>query len=295
MIKFTKMVGAGNDFVVIDSIHKDYSKLAKVLCQRRTGIGADGALVLEKSKKADFKMRIFNADGSEAEMCGNGLRCAVLYEVHKCTSAQVHKLKIETKAGIYEAEITGKNRVRIKMAAPKDLKKDLGVTVNGRAIKVNYIDAGVPHAVIFVEGLDKIDVDNIGRCIRYHDDFKPRGTNVDFVEIIDDTSIRMRTYERGVEGETLACGTGAVASAIVSVLGSRPSTLLGTTLSLSKGRFSSLDLARDDPELVEGSVLGINVHTKGGILKVYFKKDGSKVKDVYLEGEAKIVYKGEVK
>ncbi|MBU4343725.1 MAG: diaminopimelate epimerase [Candidatus Omnitrophica bacterium] len=263
-LKFTKMVGAGNDFVVIDTrlsvigVRLSLPKLACALCERKTGVGADGALVLEKSKKADFKMRIFNADGSEAEMCGNGLRCAVLHAGKK------RKVKIETMAGMYEAEITGKNRVRIKMAGPKDLKKDLCIIVNGRAIKVNYIDTGVPHAVIFVEGLDKIDVDNIGRGIRYHDEFKPRGTNVDFVEIIDDTSIRMRTYERGVEGETLACGTGAVASAIISVIGYRL------------------------------SVIGINVHTKGGILKVYFKKDGSKVKDVYLEGEAKIVYKGEV-
>jgi len=257
-IKFTKMVGAGNDFVVIDSTHKDYSKLTKVLCQRRTGVGADGVLVLEKSKKADFKMRIFNADGSEAEMCGNGLRCAVLYVGKK------RKVKIETMAGMYEAEITGKDSVRIKMAAPKDLKKDTGITVNGRAIKVNYIDAGVPHAVIFVEGLNGIDVDNIGRSIRYHDEFKPRGANVDFVEIIDDASIRIRTYERGVEAETLACGTGSVASAIITALGSRL------------------------------KAQGVNVHTKGGTLKVYFKKDGSKVKDVYLEGEAKIVYEGEV-
>ena len=292
-LKFTKMVGAGNDFIILDfripsSVFRiPLSEIVPSLCERRTGIGADGALVMEKSKKADFKMRIFNADGSEAEMCGNGLRCAVLYEVHKCTSAQVHKLKIETKAGIYEAEITGKNRVRIKMAAPKDLKKDLGVTVNGRAIKVNYIDAGVPHAVIFVEGLDKIDVDNIGRCIRYHDDFKPRGTNVDFVEIIDDTSIRMRTYERGVEGETLACGTGAVASAIIMCQVSPVPQGYGA------GRCQEKSALRAETYNFL-CYQCVNVHAKGGILKVYFKKDGSKVKDVYLEGEANIVYKGEV-
>ena len=276
-LKFTKMVGAGNDFIILDfripsSVFRiPLSEIVPSLCERRTGIGADGVLVLEKSKKADFKMRIFNADGSEAEMCGNGLRCAVLYVGKK------RKVKIETMAGMYEAEITGKDSVRIKMAAPKDLKKDIGITVNGRAIKVNYIDAGVPHAVIFVEGLDGIDVDNIGRSIRYHDEFKPRGANVDFVEIIDDASIRIRTYERGVEAETLACGTGSVASAIISA-------------------FSSSAKGETSPATAGGqlSALSINVHTKGGILNVYFKKSGNKIKDVCLEAAAKIVYKGEV-
>jgi len=188
---------------------------------------------------------------------------------------------------MYEAEITGKNRVRIKMAGPKDFKKDLCITVNGRAIKVNYIDTGVPHAVIFVEGIDKIDVDNIGRGIRYHDEFKPRGTNVDFVEIIDDTSIRMRTYERGVEGETLACGTGAVASAIIMCQVSPVPQGYGA------GRCQEKSALRAETYNFL-CYQCVNVHAKGGILKVYFKKDGSKVKDVYLEGEAKIVYKGEV-
>ncbi|MBU4311540.1 MAG: diaminopimelate epimerase [Candidatus Omnitrophica bacterium] len=256
-LKFTKMVGAGNDFVVIDcrsvscSGCCELSSLAKNLCQIKTGIGADGLLILEKSRKADFRMRIFNADGSEAEMCGNGLRCAALYAGKK------GKVKVETQAGIYEAAITGKDKVRIKMEEPKGLKMNLPLIVNGRSIKVGYVDTGVPHTVVFVQGIEKIDVDSIGRAIRYHKEFKPRGTNADFVEIIDNKNIKMRTYERGVEGETLACGTGAVASAIIA------------------GH-------------------GANVHTKGGILKVSFKRVGNKIKDVYLEGEAREVYTGEV-
>ncbi|MBU1147128.1 MAG: diaminopimelate epimerase [Candidatus Omnitrophica bacterium] len=259
-LKFTKMVGAGNDFVVIDVRFSVFgsrfsiAKLAQFLCERKTGVGADGLLVLEKSKKADFRMRIFNADGSEAEMCGNGLRCAALYVGKK------GKAKVETKAGIYEASITGKDRVKIKMEESKDLRLNFPIRVNDRCIRASYIDTGVPHTVVSVQGIEKIDVDSIGRSIRYHKEFKPAGTNVDFVEIIDDKNIKMRTYERGVEGETLACGTGAVAAAIVSVFGFR------------------------------FSVFGIKVHTKGGILKVYISN-----KDIYLEGEARKVYYGSVK
>ena len=256
-LKFTKMSGAGNDFIVVQTRLKGYSRVAQQLCQKNTGIDADGLLVLEKSKKADFKMRIFNTDGSEAEMCGNGLRCAALYVGKK------GKIKIETIAGIYEAQITAKDRVRIKMEEPKAIKRDLVIKVNARNVKVGCLDTGVPHAVIFVQGIDKINVDSIGRNIRYHAKFKPRGTNVDFVEIVDDKNIKMRTYERGVEGETLACGTGAVASAIISGLSSR------------------------------GSAYKIDVHTKGGILKVYFKKSGKRIKDVYLEGETRKDFKGE--
>lgn len=252
------MSGAGNDFIVVQTKLKGYSRIAQELCQKKTGIGADGLLVLEESKKADFKMRIFNADGSEAEMCGNGLRCAALYFGKK------GKVRIETIAGMYEAQIMAKDMVKVKMEVPKDLKRDLTIKVNSRNVKVGYLDTGVPHAVIFVQGIDDINVDSIGRNIRYHAKFKPRGANVDFVEVVDDENIKMRTYERGVEGETLACGTGAVASAIISGFSSR------------------------------GSVCKINVHTKGGVLKVYFKKSEKKIKDVYLEGKTRKVFKGEV-
>ena len=262
-LNFTKMVGAGNDFIVIDSRVKgegwrveNLYRLARKLCDRKTGIGGDGVLVLDKSKKADFKMSIFNADGSVAEMCGNGLRCAVLY------AAMKRKIKVETKAGIYEGEITARNRVKVRMEEPKDLRLDFPINVNGREIRVNFINTGVPHVVVFVEGLDKIDAEKIGAEIRYHGEFKPKGANADFVEIVDDNNIKVRTYERGVEGETLACGTGAVASAIISKV---------------KG---------------QGSRVKVNVHVLGGVLKVEFNKIGNKVKNVYLEGEAKAVFQG---
>jgi diaminopimelate epimerase len=243
-LNFKKMVGTGNDFIVIDTGPKELNALAKKICDRKTGIGADGVLVIEKSKVADFRMRILNADGSEAEMCGNGLRCAVLYKgIEK-------KVKVETKAGIYEGEITGDNMVRIKMEEPKDLRLDFPLSVNTRKIKANFINTGVPHAVVFVQGIDKIDVGAIGSAIRYHKEFKPKGTNVNFVEIIDAENVRIRTYERGVEGETLSCGTGSVASAIITNYKLPFNTTKGKQITDSK----------------------INVHTQGGILKVDFKK-----------------------
>jgi len=255
-LNFTKMVGAGNDFIVIEDKVSGLPALARKLCDRKTGIGADGVLALEKTKRADFRMRVFNADGSEAEMCGNGLRCAVLFKGIKRTA------RVETKAGIYEGEISAKDRVKVKMQEPTDPRLDFPIEVGGRKIKVNFINTGVPHAIIFVEGVDKIDAEGIGSQIRYHDEFKPKGTNVNFLEIIDDNNIKIRTYERGVEGETLACGTGSVASAIIS----------GTNL--------------------KGPDIKVNVHTRGGILKVEFQKIGGKIKNVYLEGEAKKVFIG---
>ncbi len=271
-IGFTKMVGAGNDFVILDfrRLSFDYRnslpRLARFICQRKTGIGADGLLILEKSNKADFKMRVFNADGSEAEMCGNGLRCAVLY-----ANKGKKDIKVEVIAWVYEAVITGKDSVRVRMEGPKDLRPNIPVIINNRKVRVNYLDTGVPHAVIFVQGLEEIDVESIGRSVRHHKRFKPRGTNVDFVEVIDDKNIDVRTYERGVEGETLACGTGAVASAIMAKHGRRDS---------------------DDGKRT--TKCGVNVHTRGGILRVYFKTADGKIKDVYLEGKAKVIYKGQI-
>jgi diaminopimelate epimerase len=265
-IEFTKMTGAGNDFIVINSGLKNLSGFAKKVCNRKTGTGADGVLVIEKSKTADFKMRVFNADGSEAEMCGNGLRCAVLLSGIKKI------VKVETKAGIYEGEVTGENKVKVKMEEPKDLKLNFSIKLNGRKVNVNSINTGVPHVVVFVEGLDKIDVNAIGSAIRHHSEFKPKGANVNFMEIIDEHNIKIRTYERGVEGETLACGTGSVASAIIANYKSPFDCSKGKQITDSK----------------------INVHTRGGILKVEFKRVVSEVRDVYLEGEARVVFTGEV-
>ncbi len=257
-VDFTKMVASGNDFVLIDGSRElgasSLSVFAKNICDRKYGVGADGLLILEKSKIADIKMRIFNPDGSEAEMCGNGARCAAYY--------LNSKLNIETKAGIIESELKEDN-VRIKLINTRNIRLDIPIKVNKRNLKANFINTGVPHAVIFVEGLDEIHVSEIGRVIRNHKRFAPRGTNVDFVEALNKDSIGIRTYERGVEDETLACGTGSVASALIFALKSDTGNK-------------------------------INVHTKGReILKVYFDKINNNFKNVWLEGKARIVCKGE--
>lgn len=268
-ISFKKMVASGNDFIIIERSHpnvleKKLPMLAKRICNMKYGIGADGMLLLEKSKKADIKMRVFNADGSEAQMCGNGARCVAFY-LNAIHSKHETILKIETKAGIINSEVS-ETCVRINLTAPKNLKLDFPIKVNNRGLKVNFINTGVPHTVIFVEGLEKIDVDKLGREIRYHDQFKPAGTNVNFVEILNENSIKVRTYERGVEAETLACGTGSVASALITSC-----------------RFPISDSRR------------INVLTRSGeVLIIHFNKFKNKFSNVWLEGKAEIVFKGEI-
>jgi len=260
-INFTKMVAAGNDFIVIcprrNSIGlNSLKKLSRKACDKKYGIGADGLLLVGKSRVADVKMRIFNADGSEAEMCGNGARCVALF-------AGRRHVRIETRAGIIDSYVNNGN-VKIKLTDPKLLSLNIPLKVNNRSLIVNFINTGVPHCVIFVEGLDKIRVADLGRCIRYHKQFSPAGTNVDFVEMVNNDSLRVRTYERGVEDETLACGTGSVASVLVCA------RKLGLT-----GNHK------------------ISVFTKSGDkLKVYFKGSNDGFKDVWLEGKAGIVYKG---
>lgn len=265
---FTKMVASGNDFVVIEDWHKAQGSRLKVLvkkiCDRKYGIGADGVLFLEKSKIADTRMKIFNVDGSEAEMCGNGARCTALYISRQpAASSRPKKTTIETKAGIIDAEVSGDN-VKIKLTQPKDIELDIPIKINKRLLKVNFINTGVPHTIVFVEGLKKIDAVNLGRQIRCHKRFFPAGTNADFVEILNGNSLEVRTYERGVEDETLACGTGSVASA-----------LLYAVYCALYGKQK------------------INVVTKSReILKVYFDNTGNEFKDVWLEGKARKVYEG---
>jgi len=255
-IKFTKMVGTGNDFIVISKKPTgNLAKLSKILCDRKFGVGADGVLLLGKCKGADLSMRIFNADGSEAEMCGNGSRCAAFFSGKS-------KGRLRTLAGLINTEVSG-NQVKVQLTAPQDIKLNMPLTVNGRKLKVNFINTGVPHVVIFVSGIDGIDVKRIGNAIRHHKKFSPRGTNVNFVEVTGKDSIRVRTYERGVEDETLACGTGSTASALIFAL------------------------KNDSGDLIK-------VQTQSGeTLRIYFEKEGAKFKKVWLAGSVRIVYKGE--
>ncbi|TBR18352.1 diaminopimelate epimerase, partial [bacterium] len=194
-VEFSKVVGSGNDFIVIALSRGNYpglKNLAQEICDRKYGVGADGLLVLDKVKNADLRMRIFNADGSEAEMCGNGARCAALWWANSVCKKQNVKMKIKTKAGIIESEVKSGN-IKIKLTDPKAIKMDIPLAISGRKIKVNFINTGVPHTVVFVEGLDKIDVFGLGRQIRRHKYFSPSGTNVNFVEICAKDLIRART------------------------------------------------------------------------------------------------------
>ena len=262
-ICFTKAVATGNDFVIVDNrdgeIKGSLSALAKKVCDRKFAIGADGLLVVEKSKKADFKMRIFNPDGSEAQMCGNGSRCVALYAVKNRIAKD--NMTIDTVAGILNATVKG-DVVKVRLTEPKNIKWNLCLTINKCPYKLNFVDTGVPHVVHFVDDLDSIDVKNIGSHIRNHGEFAPAGTNADFVKVVDKRNIRVRTYERGVEDETLACGTGSVASAIIAAES-------------------------------EKMVSPVTVETRSGEkLKVYFDIIEGNFRNVYLEGRAKLVYKG---
>lgn len=264
-IPFHKMVASGNDFIVIDNRNqavKDPLALTRKICALHTGVGADGILLFEKSRKADFKMRIINSDGSEAEACGNGFRCIALYAREKM--GYPAEFEFESLSGLIQAKVGKQNRIRVQLVQPSDIKLRGEIQVNGHRLHYSFLNTGVPHTVIFVSGLSKIDVQGLGRAIRTHEHFKPRGTNVNFVEVKSNREIHVRTYERGVENETLACGTGSTASALASAL---------------------LDYTQAP----------VRVKTSGGeILTVDFKMKDGIIRNVTLEGEARFVFEGKL-
>ena len=216
MLRFTKMNGAGNDFVLLDNRAGDLSlttpQIAQ-LCDRHRGVGADGVLVLERAANgADFRMRYYNADGGEAEMCGNGARCFARYADR--TAGPLEQVTFETPAGVIGAQLQGE-LVTLQMSDPQDLRLDLDVPVGGEKFRAHYLDSGVPHVVVPVATIEDVDVRSLGSQLRHHALFAPRGANANFLERRGPKSIAIRTYERGVEDETLACGTGVVASALL--------------------------------------------------------------------------------
>ncbi|MFC1632065.1 diaminopimelate epimerase [Candidatus Omnitrophota bacterium] len=272
-MEFIKAVASGNDFVLVDLFKNNKAltknrakKLAQQLCQRKLSVGADGLLVVERSQRADFKMRVINPDGSEVDMCGNGARCIALYAID-AGIVRSAKMKIETKAGILQGEVK-RDRIKIKMSDAKDLRREFNLNINGQTYNVNYVNTGVPHVICFVQNLNNYDVGEIGRTIRYHPEFQPAGTNVDFVEVLDETHIKVRTYERGVEDETLACGTGCVAASIIAAFEMKQSPD-----GLHKIRVATMSTEA---------------------LTVYFKVKKDNIYDVFLEGKAKLIYRGKV-
>jgi len=218
-LHFEKMHGAGNDFILISAWDEDIVLLRHQisrLCDRRFGIGADGLMLLRKpkTKGADICMSYYNSDGGEAEMCGNGARCFALF-ARKALGWKKPTLVIETAAGIVTAGFEGE-LVRLSMTRPQGWRAPFLLTVCGESYSVAFVNTGVPHAVVRVSDIEKIDVRSLGSAIRHHPEFAPCGTNANFFNYTPDGTIVLRTYERGVEDETLACGTGVVATALVA-------------------------------------------------------------------------------
>jgi diaminopimelate epimerase len=265
-IPFFKMTGCGNDFIIIDNRQKilDAARLGdfvQKVCAHKLSAGADGLVLIEPSQKVNFKWRFFNSDGSVGEMCGNAARCVARFAVLKGIAPA--KMAFETLAGIIEAEVAGR-QIKVLMPPPTGLKLDIDVPIDGQSHQMYFVNTGVPHAIKFVESAASVSVKDLGKKVRFHSRFQPAGTNADFVQVVDGKHIKVRTYERGVEDETLACGTGAVASALIAA---------------KKGFV-------DSP---------VEVQTSGGeILKIYFQAKGDGFDRVFLEGDARVVYEGEL-
>lgn len=264
LISFFKMSGSGNDFIIIDNRKlslavSDLPAFVRRVCRRKVSVGADGLLLIEPSARADFKWRFFNSDGSVAEMCGNAARCVARWAYHSGITKA--KLSFETLAGVIDAEVRGET-VKVRLTDPSLLKQNVSLVLEGGECGLDSIDTGVPHAICFVESLESLDVVVIGRQIRRHDYFQPKGTNANFAAVTDRRHMKVRTYERGVEDETLACGTGVVASVLAAA---------------SRGLV-------DSP--VDATV------QSGETLRVYFSLRGGIFREIYLEGKVKMVYQG---
>jgi diaminopimelate epimerase len=219
-LRFTKMNGAGNDFVVIDNRSRQFSLDGKTiarLCDRHRGVGADGLLAVEPAEgQADFRMRYYNADGGEAEMCGNGARCFARYSA-RLMPEKPASVSFETQAGVIVAKFDG-DLVSLDMGRPTGHRAPQVFDLGGASHEIHFLNTGVPHAVVFVSDVEKVDVQNLGRTIRRHEAFAPKGTNANFAQALEKNHLVLRTYERGVEGETLACGTGVCATALLHAL-----------------------------------------------------------------------------
>ncbi len=279
-ISFIKMSGAGNDFIVIDKklnplLNLDH-KIIRKLCDRRYGIGADGVITISDSKIYDFEMEYFNADGSTGSLCGNGARCAIRFAEY---SSRLHgnKTNFLSNAVQYAGEVLKDNLIKFNFNSPSKLKLNFKVKAGNQLINSCYIDTGSPHVVIKIDdvlqytnrleskysNLDQFPVLELGREIRYLKEFSPEGANVNFIKIIDGI-VHIRTYERGVENETLSCGTGSTASAIISYL-------------------------------IDNLQPPISLFTRGGDkLVVNFNIENQKIENLSLTGPANIIFSGEI-
>ena len=267
-IAFYKMSGSGNDFIVIDNrdhaverIGIDPVDVVRRICRRKMSVGADGVILVENTEDADFEWRFYNSDGSLADMCGNGARCVARFARLKGIAGP--EMTFVTGAGIIHAMVLD-DQVKIKMSPPKGIQIDVTIDLDAGPVTLSRVDTGVPHAVVEVGDIDAADVVGTGRAIRHHPVFSPAGTNANFISREHSGTAAVRTYERGVEDETLACGTGAVAGALVLA--------------------QKFHLA---------SPLRMRTRS-GGHLTVHFDRDGTRgpFENVYLEGDARIIYAG---
>ncbi len=268
-IPFWKMSGSGNDFIVIDyrkptPSPDEMRMFVSKVCRRGLSVGADGVILIRSSSVADYGWHYYNADGGEVEMCANGSRCAARFAFENRIAPAKHRF--ETLAGIVEAEVMpgSLGRVRVQLPDPSGLRLNVPIVINGEDHTGHLVNTGVPHVVYFVDDLEKTDVIGIGRKTRYHSLFTPKGTNANFATQASPNQIIIRTYERGVENETLACGTGAIATALVA-------TALG----------------KIEPP--------VSIRTRSGVmLIVNFEGEGTAFKNTTLEGDARIIYTGEI-
>lgn len=265
-LSFWKMNGSGNDFILLDNrtgVFPTAGREALItrLCHRQTGIGADGLILVEDDAKLDFRWRFYNADGSMAEMCGNGGRCAARFAFLNGIAGT--RMVFGTLAGPIRAFVEGK-QVKLQLTPPLDLEAEVRLVLGDTVLAGGFVNTGVPHVAVEVDDLDAFPVLETGRRIRFHERFRPAGTNVNFYQVVDAETIRIRTYERGVEDETLACGTGSVAVALIAAM---------------RGKVRS-------PTRV--------VTRSGEVLGVFYRRDGAGFTEVFLEGDAKMVYHGTV-
>ncbi len=263
-LEFTKMNGAGNDFVLLDNrdgrVHLNPSQIVR-LCDRQRGVGADGLLILIPcaSGSADWAWAFYNSDGSTADMCGNGARCFARF-IQKITGVQ-GAVSFETGAGVIRASFVGE-AVSVSLTSPGAIRLSETVSTSAGPLLVHSVNTGVPHAVVFVPHVDRIPVAQLGIELRGHSHFSPKGTNVNFVEVKEPSLIRVRTYERGVEAETLACGTGVTAAALIA-------------------------------SRVHGFSSPVKVLVQGGdVLEVRFDSRSGQFSDVCLSGPADFTFSG---
>jgi len=266
-LAFYKMSGHGNDFLLVDNRREAVAEpnmvgLVRAACDRKRGVGADGMVFIQSGPDGvDFAWRFFNDDGSVAEMCGNAARCAALYATMLGLAGP--RLRFLTLAGVIQAEVRPE-AVKVQLPPAKDLILDFDLDVDGRTIRMSGVNTGVPHVVLFDDNVENAPVRDLGRIIRYHPHFQPAGTNVNFARVEGEHALYNRTYERGVEDETLACGTGCLATVLVAA---------------AKGRVSS----------------PVAVTTQGGeVLTVHFTRAESGFQDLHLEGPVRVICSGQL-